>query len=140
MRPALFGEERTLVVLVGQHVCPQHTLEHTTFAPVRLGDLDAEFSGERAHSFGERQILLPHQEGERISTFPTSEAVPGSALRCHDEGRRLLVVEGAQAPPGAAGLLEADVSADQTDDVSPVPHSLESVLGDAAHSRPRAPR
>jgi len=47
-------------------------------------------------------------------------------------------MERAETFVGAASLLQADVTADQVDDVDTVSHYLESVLGDAAHSRPRA--
>src|SRR5262249_1257209 len=74
---------------------------------------------QRAHGLGKRGLVLTNEKAERVTADPATEAVEDSLLRIDHERRRLLAVEGTQALPVHAGLLEVHEPADEVHDVDP---------------------
>ena len=77
-----------------------------------LGHRDAVAAGQGLHGLGEIHPLVEHHELEDVAPRPTAEAVEDRRLGAHVEGRRLLVVEGTEALPGVAHLLEGHLLGD----------------------------
>src|SRR5437870_3364923 len=102
-----------------------------------LGECHARLLGERAHGLGERELVLAHQEAERVAAYATPEAVEDPFPGIDHEGRSLLHVEGTEAFPVLTGLLQIHEPADEVDDVDRRPDLVERRLGVGCHAQPQ---
>ncbi len=80
-------------------------------------DRDAEARGQRLDGLGKIEPVHLPDEVDDITARAASEAVVETLLAVHGEGRRAFVVKRAEALPGASGLLQLRVLADDLDDV-----------------------
>jgi hypothetical protein len=90
-----------------------------------------EAAREQLDRLGEARALAQHEELEDVAALAAAEAVEDRRLLPHVEGRALLLVERAQALPGAAHLLERDVVGDHPHDVRDATHVLDEALGES---------
>ena len=86
-------------------------------APLAPRDRDAEPAGERLDGLGEVEPVDLPDEVDDVAARAAAEAVVQALVAVDGEGRRPLVVERAEPLPGAPGLLQARVIADDLDDV-----------------------
>src|SRR5712691_3807936 len=100
-----------------------------------LGECHARLLGERAHGLGKRELVLAHQEAERVAAHATPEAVEDPLPGIDHEGRSLLHVEGTEAFPVLTGLLQIHKPADQVDDVDRRADLVERRLGVGRHAQ-----
>ena len=97
---------------------------------------DAGFGGDDADGFGEGDVLELHDEGEDVAFFMAAEAVEVAVGGVDGEGAGLLFVEGAEAGVVlGAGLSQADVVADDLDDVGLPFDELCEVVGHLGGAR-----
>src|SRR5438128_168213 len=100
-----------------------------------LGECHARLLGERAHRLGKRELVLAHQEAERVAAHATPEAVEDPFPGIDHEGRSLLHVEGTEAFPVLTGLLQIHKPADEVDDVDRRSDLVERRLGVGRHAQ-----
>src|SRR2546428_84037 len=103
--------------------------------PAVLGGCHARLLGERAHRLGKRELVLAHQEAERVAANATPEAVEDPFPGIDHEGRSLLHVEGTEAFPVLTGLLQIHKPADEVDDVDRRSDLVERRLGVGRHAQ-----
>ena len=96
-----------------------------------VGDLHSHALPQAPHGVRELDLLVLHQERERVPAGLAAEAVVHPLLGAHRERGRLLGVERTEANPAAAALLELHDLADDLDDVGAVPDLLDDVVGNA---------
>jgi hypothetical protein len=84
--------------------------------------------GEELDGLSETQLLIEHDELERVATRLTAEAVEELKLGVHGERRGLLVVEGAEALEPSSALLQRYVLGHEADDVTRVPDRRDEIL------------
>ena len=78
---------------------------------------DAGPVGQEADGIDEIEVVHGPHEGDGVARLLAAEAVIEALLGVDTEGGRLLGVEGAEAAPAPADLLERGVLADQRHDV-----------------------
>ena len=86
--------------------------------------------GERLDGLGEFEPVDLAHEVDDVAARAAAEAVVEALVAVHGEGGRALVVERAEPLPGAAGLLQRGVVADDLDDVRGAAQLGEDVVVD----------
>src|SRR5579872_2699259 len=86
-----------------------------TFA--RLGNADATLFGDGAHSFGKRGFVHLHHELKNVAALAAAEAMVELLGGVNGERRRFFLMKGAEAAEILATLFQADVFADDANDV-----------------------
>jgi hypothetical protein len=124
--------QRLLVVPEDGGVGLEDLLGDATACAARFRHLDAAVLRQAAHRLHEGQVLGLHQEGERVSSLLTAEAVEALAVRIDVERRGLLVVERAEPFVAPARTLQVDGPTDEFDHVYVVSDLLDDLVRDAA--------
>src|SRR5579885_3410946 len=93
-----------------------------------LRNIDAVAACKGLDRLRKAQPLHPHNEIEDAAARVASEAMKESALGIDRERRGLLLMEWAEADVVAAGALEADVRADNLDDIGALANLLDLVV------------
>src|SRR6185437_2434486 len=86
-----------------------------TFA--RLGNADAAFFGDGAHGFGKRGLVHLHHELKNVAALAASEAMVELLGGVNGEGWSFFLMKRAEAAEILAAFFQADVFADDADDV-----------------------
>ena len=107
-------------------------------ATARLDDVDMSSLGELAHGLGKREILCFHEEGEHVTAFAASEAVPQLKRGVDLKRRALLVMKRATAPEVAPALLHRGSLPDDRDDVARLAHAPDVLIADKTLCQDRA--
>src|SRR5262249_40105695 len=99
-----------------------------------LRDGDAEAPGQRLDRLREREAVVEHHELEDVAVGAAAEAVEAAELGPDVERRRLFLVEGAEALPRRAELLERDVVGHDVDDVGGTPDLVDEGIREGHQS------
>ena len=102
-----FDKRRTLLIFAA--------LLGRTFA--RLWNADAAFFSNGADGFGKRGLVHLHHELEDVAALAAAEAMVELLGGVNGEGRRFLLMERAKAAEILAAFFQANVFADDADDV-----------------------
>src|SRR5579864_2215055 len=86
-----------------------------TFA--RLRNADAAFFSDGAHRFRKRGLVHLHHELKNVAALAAAEAVVKLLGGVNGEGRRFFLMEWAKAAEILAAFFQANVFADDADDV-----------------------
>src|SRR5690606_17023646 len=92
--------------------------------------LDADSLGQILDRVDEAEIVVLHQEAERVAVLAAAEAVIEVLLGDDRERGRLLSVEGATGFVFPAVLFQRHAAADQLDQVDPSDQLFDGMFGD----------
>ena len=108
----------------------QALFRHALELRVWLRHRQAGVASEPLDRFREAQALGLHDEAENVAVLAGGEAVIEALLVVDREGRRLLLVEGRQPLPFAAGALQRHAARDDRRHRQPRANFIEERIGE----------